>query len=150
MAEAKPGDRVKIHYHGTFDDGTVFDSTRAKKKKEPFEIALFGNNAIPGLEKAIIGMSEGETKKIRLEPEEAFGARNEELVVEVDKSHVEEHIKYPQTGMMLRIRDKDGQANNVTIVEIADDKITLDGNHPLAGKTLNFEIEVVEIVAATA
>jgi len=148
MAQAQPGDKVKIHYHGTFDDGTVFDSTRKNKKSEPFEIALFGNHAIPGLEKAIIGMSEGETKKVRLEPEDAFGTRNEELIVEVDKSHVEQHVKYPQTGMMLRLRDKEGLANNVTITNITDDKITLDGNHPLAGKTLNFEIEVVEIVAA--
>lgn len=147
MAQAQPGDKVKIHYHGTYDDGTVFDSTRKNKKSEPFEIALFGNHAIPGLEKAIVGMSEGETKKIRLEPEDAFGVRNEELVVEVDKSHVEGHIKYPQTGMMLRIRDKEGQANNVTIIAITENKITLDGNHPLAGKTLNFEIELVEIVA---
>ncbi len=149
MAEAKPGDRVKIHYHGTYDDGTVFDTTRKAKKKEPFEIALFGNHAIPGLEKAILGMSEGETKKVRLEPEDAFGTRNEDLVVKVDKAHVEEHVKYPQRGMMLRIRDKEGLTNNVTIIDIDDDKITLDGNHPLAGKTLNFEIEIVEIIPAT-
>ena len=146
MVEAQAGDTVLIHYHGTFDDGTVFDSTR---EKDPFEMVIGKEIGIPGFEKAVLGMSEGEVKSVKVLPEDGFGVRNEELVVEMDKENITQHVKEPEVGMMLRVRDKGGEgANNVVIVDISDDKITLDGNHPLAGKILNFEIQLVKVAPA--
>lgn len=146
MAEAQAGDTILIHYHGTFDDGTVFDSTR---DKDPFEMTIGKQVGIPGFEQAVLGMSEGEIKTVKILPEDGFGARNEDLVVEVDKENITQHVKEPEVGMMLRVRNKDGEGvNNVVIVDITDDKITLDGNHPLAGKVLNFEIQLVKVAPA--
>lgn len=142
MAQAKVGDKVRIHYEGSLEDGTVFDSTL---EKEPFEFTLGQERIIPGFENAITGMNEGETKTVLISPEDAYGQYREELVAIIEKSQIPPNID-PRIGMMLQARSQEGAITNLTITEITENTVTLDGNHPLAGKSLNFEIELLEIV----
>ncbi|HEC91867.1 MAG TPA: peptidylprolyl isomerase [Candidatus Atribacteria bacterium] len=143
MAQAKIGDKVKVHYSGSLKDGTVFDSSL---EKEPFEFTLGEDMVIPGFENAIIGMNEGETKTVSIPPEEAYGDYREELVVTVDRSQIPSDIE-PRLGMVLQVRSREGTIANVIIRDITENSITLDGNHPLAGKELTFEIKLLEVVA---
>lgn len=142
MAQAKVGDRVRVHYSGFLEDGTMFDSSL---EKEPFEFTLGEEMVIPGFENAVIGMKVGDTKKVSVPPEEAYGNYSEDLVVVIDRAQIPDHID-PELGMMLQVRSQEGTTTNVTITDISEDTVTLDGNHPLAGKELTFEIELLEIV----
>lgn len=141
MSQAKQGDTVKIHYSGTLDDGTTFDSSAGR---EPLEFALGTGSVIPGFDKAVEGMCVGESKSVSIPPEEAYGPRHEQLVQEVPASALPDGLE-PALGMQLQGTRGDGQTMLFTVTAIADDAITVDGNHPLAGKALNFEIELVEI-----
>ncbi len=141
MAQAKSGDTVKVHYTGRFEDGTVFDSSR---EREPFELTLGTGDVIPGFENGIIGMSTGETKTISIPPEEAYGPVRDDLIISVHKENFPENIT-PTVGQQLQLRQPEGNLINVVITEIDGDNVTLDANHPLAGKTLEFEIELLEI-----
>jgi peptidylprolyl isomerase len=142
MKETKRGDTVKVHYNGTLEDGTVFDSTSGK---EPIEFTLGEGEVIPGFEQAVEGMSEGGKRSIALSPEEAFGPYNDELVMEVPRSQLPDHIE-PQVGMALQARAQDGSVTRVEVTNVGEDTVTLDGNHPLAGKPVSFDIELVAIV----
>ncbi len=144
MAQAKAGDVVRVHYKGYFDDGTVFDTSR---NAEPFEFTLGNDMVIPGFENAIIGMAVGDVRTVKIPPEEGYGERREDLVIEVDRNQVPPDIQ-PEVGMMLQLQSGQGEAIPVMVTAISETTITLDGNHPLAGKQLNFEIELVEIVSA--
>ena len=144
MAQAKAGDVVRVHYKGYFDDGTVFDTSR---NAEPFEFTLGNDMVIPGFENAIIGMKVGDVRTVKIPPEEGYGERREDLIIEVDRNQVPPDIQ-PEVGMMLQLQSGQGEAIPVMVTAISDTTITLDGNHPLAGKQLNFEIELVEIVSA--
>jgi FKBP-type peptidyl-prolyl cis-trans isomerase 2 len=141
MAVSKMGDKVRVHYTGKLEDGRVFDSSR---KREPLEFVLGQGEVIPGFETGVVGMEEGESKTITIPSEEAYGARHEQLVVEVEKGDFPSDID-PSVGQALQIKQQDGSFVNVTITDIEGDKVTLDANHPLAGQTLVFEIEMVEI-----
>lgn len=141
MSQAKSGDTVKIHYTGTLDDGTEFDSSAGG---EPLEFTLGTGNVIPGFDKAVQGMAVGETKSVNIPPEEAYGARNDQMIQDVPKSALPEDLE-PTEGMALRAQGRDGQVMNLTVTAVGDDSITVDGNHPLAGKALNFDIELVAI-----
>jgi len=141
MSQAKSGDTVKIHYTGTLDDGTEFDTSAGG---EPLEFTLGSGNVIPAFDKAVQGMAVGETKTVNIPPEEAYGPRNDEMVQEVPKSALPADLE-PTEGMALRAQGPDGQVMNLTVVAVADRSITVDGNHPLAGKALNFDIELVAI-----
>lgn len=142
MAQTKVGDRVKVNYTGSLEDGTTFDST---SEEEPFEFTLGQGKVIPGFEDAVIGMEEGETKTVSIPAENAYGPHREGNVIVVEKSQFPSNIN-PQVGMMLQLRLDEGKTTNAFITEVADETVTLDGNHPLAGKDLVFEIELVEIV----
>ena len=142
MSNAQTGDKVRIHYTGKLDDGTQFDSSRGR---DPLEFKLGDGAIIPGFEKAVNGMAVGDSKSVSIPPEDAYGQRHEQLVQEVPKSALPEEIE-PAVGMQLQSQAPDGQVMQLVVTEVSDDAITVDGNHPLAGKNLNFDIELVEIV----
>ena len=141
MSKAKDGDTVKVHYTGKQEDGTIFDSS---KDREPLELTLGAGNVIPGFEKGVIGMERGVSKTITVPPEEAYGPVQEGLIAKVKKENFPENIT-PVIGEQLQLRQGDGNNVNVIITEIEEDTVTLDANHPLSGKTLIFDIELVEI-----
>jgi len=142
LSKVKEGDKVKVHYTGTLDDGTVFDSSR---EREPIEFTLGEGQLIPGFEKAVIGMEKGESTKVDIPTEEAYGERRDDLEIEVAKTELPDEIE-PEIGVQLQVKQNDsGRAIPVRITQVSDEKVTLDANHPLAGKDLTFEIELVEI-----
>ncbi|HMB67778.1 MAG TPA: peptidylprolyl isomerase [bacterium] len=141
MSQAQNGSTVKVHYTGTLKDGTQFDSSRGR---EPLELTLGEGAVIPGFESAIVGMAEGETKEITLEPGDAYGDRHEQLVQTIDREQIPPELEL-EPGQQLQVKSQEGNVVVVTVAEVAEDAVTLDGNHPLAGKTLNFEIEMVEV-----
>lgn len=141
MSKVKNGDMVKIHYTGKLEGGELFDSSR---ERQPLEFVVGQQKIIPALENSVIGMEAGETKTIEIPPEEAFGPRQEDLVVEVTKDDLPDHIK-PSLGQRLRMQQPDGNHIEITITEVKDETITFDANHPLAGRTLFFDLELIEI-----
>jgi len=142
MAQAKVGDTVRIQYTGFLDDFTAFDSTDSTG---PLEFTLGKEMVIPGFEKTILEMNEGDTKRFSVPPQDAYGHYMQSLVAVVNKSQIPPNIT-PYIGMMLELRDPDGTTAHVYVKDVADSTITIDGNHPLAGKNLTFEIKLVEIV----
>lgn len=141
MSKAKKGDKVKVHYKGKLDDGTVFDSS---ENSQPLEFTLGEKKLIPGFEAAVEGMAVGDKTSTKIPSEEAYGPRRDELILKVDISKFPKEIN-PQVGQQLQIPQQNGQVALVIVTNIEGDEVTLDGNHPLAGQTLNFEIELVEI-----
>ena len=141
MSQAKAGDTVKIHYTGTLDDGTQFDSSAGR---DPLEFELGSGQVIPGFEKAVEGMAVGDTKKVNIPAEDAYGPRHDQMIQEVPRSALPDDIE-PQVGMGLQARRPDGAMLDLTITEVGEESITVDGNHPLAGQALNFDLELVEI-----
>lgn len=141
MRKAQSGDKVKVHYTGTLDDGRAFDSSRGR---DPLMVHLGAGELIIGFEKALFGMEVGEVKQVKISPNEAYGDYSLELVKSVDRKFLPPHI-HPVKGMQLQLGENEDMTI-VTITEVDEQKITLDANHPLAGKPLNFEIELVEIV----
>lgn len=140
MAPVKSGDTAKVHYTGTLDDGTVFDSSR---EREPLEFQVGSGQLIAGFDEAVVGMSLGETRAINIPAEKAYGPHREELVIAVDRRQFPQGIN-PEVGQQLQTEDNQGHPLIVTVTAIDGDQVTLDANHPLAGKNLNFEIELVE------
>ena len=141
MSEAKEGSKVKVHYTGKLDDGTVFDSSR---ERSPFEFTLGTGSVIPGFEKGVMGMKTGESKTVTISPEDAYGQKRDELIADVKKSQFPPDIT-PTVGQQLQMQQPDGRPLNVMVTHIEGEEVTLDANHPLAGKTLTFEIELVEV-----
>jgi peptidylprolyl isomerase len=141
LKKAERGDTVKIHYTGRFDDGTVFDSSR---DREPLQFTTGRGRLIKGFENSVIGMSVGETKTVKIPPEEAYGARRDNLVIKRERSKFPPSME-PEVGLLLNVRHQDGSMLEVTVTEVTEDLVTLDGNHPLAGKNLTFEIELVDV-----
>ena len=142
MAIAQNGNTVKVHYTGKLHDGTVFDSSI--QRNEPLEFTLGQGNMIAGFEKAVLGMEVGQSKVADIPSNEAYGPKSTDMVIEVPKTDVPANIS-PEVGQQLAIKQNDGSTVPVTITEVTDKSIVLDGNHPLAGKDLIFEIELVEI-----
>jgi len=142
MTQAKSGNTVRIHYTGTLDDGTEFDSSAGR---DPLEFALGGGQVIPGFDSAVDGMAVGESKSVTIPPDEAYGQRHEQLVQQVPRTTLPEDME-PAVGMQLQSQSPDGQVMNLVVTEIVDDSIPVDANHPLAGQALTFAIELVEIV----
>jgi peptidylprolyl isomerase len=141
MTQAKQGDKVKVHYQGSLNDGTVFDSSY---EREPLEFTLGQGQIIPGFEDAVEGMTPGENKKVTVEPDQGYGQYFEENQVELDRSNLPEDLN-PEIGMLLQVTDANNQTHHVKVIGLTDETITLDANHPLAGQDLNFDIELVEV-----
>ncbi len=136
----KNGDTVSVHYTGTLADGTVFDSSR---DREPLEFVMGKQQLIAGFESAVMDKEAGDTVTVTIPPAEGYGDIDEELVFTVDRSHVPAHIT-PEVGMQLQLSSDEGEMD-VTIDAVNDEEIVLNANHPLAGKTLTFEIEIMKV-----
>jgi peptidylprolyl isomerase len=143
MAQAKNGDTVRLHYTGRLDDGTVFDTS---ENRQALQFTVGEGRVIPGFERAVLGMSVGESKSVRIAAADAYGPRRDELVVEVNRSQLPDNLD-PQTGQVFRLSLKDGLSVDARVAATTEDSVTLDANHPLAGESLNFELQLLEIVA---
>ena len=141
MSHAKSGDTVKIHYTGTLDDGTQFDSSQGR---DPLEFEVGSGQVIPGFDKAVEGMTVGDSKSVRIEADDAYGPRHEQLIQQVERSVLPDDLN-PETGMALQSSSPDGQVTQFMVTEVTDETITVDANHPLAGHALSFDIELVDI-----
>lgn len=135
------GKTVKIHYTGTLDDGTQFDSSAGRA---PLEFEVGAGMVIPGFEQGVVDMEVGEKKTIHIPAAEAYGERREDLVMEFERSQLPEGLE-PEVGMGLQMQGPQGQPVPVTITEVTEENITIDANHQLAGQALNFELELVEV-----
>lgn len=135
------GENVKVHYTGKLDSGEIFDSSY---ERDPIVFQVGAGMMIQGFNDAIIGMEVGEKKTVSLSPAQAYGEYAAENVVAFPKEQIPEGLEI-QVGMQLQLHDQNGRAIPVTVKEVKDDSVVLDANHPLAGQTLNFEIELMEI-----
>jgi peptidylprolyl isomerase len=167
MAQAQKGDRVRINFVGTLDDGTDFDSTHEDDEctpddcasddctddgcgcggheTGPMDLTIGGGDFFPRIEEALVGMSPGEKKSVVIPFDEAFGEYDEERIFTVPRKDLPEDLT-PEVGDQLALSDENDEAIGVTVIEMSDDSITFDANHPLAGEDLAFEIELVEIL----
>lgn len=142
MSTAQQGNTVKVHYTGKLTDGTVFDSSY--QRNEPIEFTLGQKNMIAGFEQAVEGMAEGDTKTAEIPASQAYGEKQDDMIMQIPKTDVPDSIE-PEVGQQLAMQDNNGQQVPVTVTEVSEDTITLDANHPLAGKDLIFDLEVVQI-----
>ncbi len=142
MTQATSGNTVKVHYTGTLSDGTQFDSSVGR---EPLEVTLGQNQVIPGFEQGLEGMAVGETKSIHIPSEEAYGPHIPEMVQDVPRDQIPPEIEL-ELGTQLQAEGPGGPLLLV-VTGLSEETVTVDGNHPLAGEDLNFELELVEIVA---
>ena len=141
MASAQDGQTVKIHYTGKLEDGTVFDSSEGN---EPLEFQLGEEQVIPGFENAVKGMDVGESKTVAVPADEAYGPHREEMMLTVDKDQFPDEAP-PEVGNQYSVDQGGGHTLTVTVTDVQDEEVTLDANHPLAGKDLTFDIELVEV-----
>ena len=141
MAQAKTGDTVRVHYTGSLDDGTEFDSS---KGRDPLEFTLGEGRVIPGFELAVLGMNEGDSKTVTIPSKEAYGPYRDDLVIVVDRKSLPDGMD-PKKDEMLELRRGD-QAFGARVIDTNPDNITLDANHNLAGKDLTFALELVKIL----
>lgn len=135
------GQKVKIHYTGTLDDGNQFDSSVGR---DPLEFEMGAGMVIPGFEKGVADMTVGEKKTINIPAAEAYGEKRDEMIMDFERSQLPEGLE-PEIGMGLQMQGPQGQPIPVQITAVAETTITIDANHPLAGQNLNFELELVEI-----
>jgi peptidylprolyl isomerase len=136
---AKTGDTVKVHYTGTYSDGTVFDTSI---EREPLEFTIGQGRLIPGFEQAVIGLKVGESKTVNIPAAEAYGLHRDDLVVTLERSQLPDNV---EVGQQLQITQTDGSIVVVTVIEVFETTAMIDANHPLAGEDLIFEIELIEI-----
>ncbi len=140
--QAETGDTVRVHYTGRLQDGSIFDTSEGD---EPLEFTLGQGQLIPGFEDAIIGMQVGDNKTVTIPVDEAYGPFREDLVLEVSRDELPDDVE-PEAGMQLQSSQPDGSVIIFTITEVSDTTVKVDGNHPLAGQVLTFDIELVEIL----
>jgi peptidylprolyl isomerase len=141
MQQVKTGDKVKVHYTGTLDDGSVFDSSVGR---DPIEFEIGSGQVIRGFEEAVTGMKIGEKKTVLIPAENAYGQSQADLIMEVPLEQVPADLK-PEIGMRLEVGGADGQVLRVTVAEITDKVVILDANPPLAGQDLTFALELVSV-----
>jgi len=142
MTAAKKGDTVNVHYTGTLSDNTEFDSSRGG---EPLEFTIGENMVIAGFENGVVGMEVGESRKVSISAEDAYGPYNKDLVAVVPRAQVPPDLEL-SLGMVLQVRSPEGGIARAIVRDITETDVTLDLNHPLAGQDLIFEIELVKIV----
>ena len=135
------GNTIKVHYTGTFDSGDVFDSSEGK---EPLQFTVGSHQVIPGFDNGVLGMKEGEEKTIKIQAKEAYGERNEKFIQHLPKDKVNVGFEV-KPGHVLMFKGPNGEKIPSIVKEVGNDKITIDLNHPLAGKNLNFKVKVVAI-----
>lgn len=142
MQAVKKGDTVKVHYHGKMTNGETFDTSEGR---EPLEFKVGTGMVIAGFDNGVLEMQKGEKKTIEIPVKDAYGPRDEKLIIEFPKENLPPDMK-PEEGMQLQLTNQDGQAFPVVVKSIGEESIQLDANHPLAGEDLIFDIELVEIV----
>ena len=140
MRRAQTGDTVNVHYTGTLADGSVFDSSRGR---EPLQFTVGSGGVIPGFDAAVAGMTVGEEKKVTIPADQAYGPHRADLMVEVDRARLPEDLE-PAVGQQLQL-SRGGQVFVVTVRDVSDGSVLLDGNHPLAGEDLTFALELVGV-----
>lgn len=163
MTQAKTGDKVKVHYTGTLKDGSVFDSSEGSPESAadacgshdgcgcsgndsgPMEFVIGAGQLIPKFEAAVIGLEVGQSITVSIPADEAYGQRAEEMVAVIERSEIPADIN-PEPGQQMEVILEDGSPLPVLVTEVTDKTITLDGNHPLAGRDLTFAIRLIEIV----
>ena len=141
MAQAKNGDKVEIAYTGRLGDGTVFDSSEGQ---EPLAFTLGDGMVIPGFEEAVMGMENGDKKTVTIIEADAYGPHNEDLIIKVERTQLPKDLEV-SPGQHLHLQDQEGNPLPVMVKELDDTHITLDANHPLAGKDLIFDLELLSI-----
>jgi peptidylprolyl isomerase len=141
VQKAAQGDTVTVHYTGTLDSGEVFDSSRGR---EPLEFQIGGGQVIPGFDRAVEGLAVGESREVRIEPDEAYGAPQDHLVIDVPPEQFPAEVE-PSVGQQIQVQVAPGQQHVARITDVQDDAVRLDLNHPLAGETLTFDVELVSI-----
>lgn len=141
MQEVKNGDKVRVHYHGKLTDGSTFDSSEGR---DPLEFTVGTGQVIKGFDDALEGMKVGDKKTVHIHVDNAYGQRNDDMMMEYPKSDFPADMT-PEVGMELHMSDASGNVFPVVIAEVKDDVVLLDANHPLAGQDLVFEIELVAI-----
>lgn len=144
MQQVKKGDTVKVHYHGKLTDGTTFDSSEGR---EPLEFEVGSGQVIPGFDDGVTGMAIGEKKTILIPADEAYGQKQEDMIMEFPKERFPEDM-VPEAGMQLNMSNDQGQNFPVVIVDVKETVVILDANHPLAGEDLTFDLELVEITGS--
>lgn len=137
----KDGDKVKVHYRGTLDDGSEFDSSRGR---EPLEFVLGQGMLIPGFEKAVIGLEKGGKVTVTIPPDEAYGEHDPRQIIALGREQFPEDMRL-EPGMVIQLQAPDGSVVDSVVIEVGEREVRLDTNHPLAGQTLTFEIEVMEV-----
>jgi peptidylprolyl isomerase len=141
MAKPQNGDTVRVHYTGRLEDGTEFDSSVGK---DPLEFQVGQGQLIAGFEQAVVGLAPGETCSITLQPAEGYGESDPSMIQDVPRQMMPQGVEM-HVGMVLQGKTPDGRVDQFVVLAFDDDAVRLDGNHPLAGKVLNFDIELVEI-----
>lgn len=143
MAKAKDGDTVNVHYTGTYEDGTVFDSSL--DREQPIKFQIGAGQVIPGFEQAVVGMEPGKSKTVNIAAQDAYGEYREDGVMAIERGNLEQGFE-PAVGMRVQLCGQDGQIVIARVIDITDTSVTVDANHPMAGKDLTFEIQLVEIL----
>jgi FKBP-type peptidyl-prolyl cis-trans isomerase 2 len=141
MQQVKSGDTIKVHYHGTLTDGSIFDSSNGR---EPLEFEVGSGMVIEGFDNGVLGMAIGDKKTVSIPAAQAYGVPREDMIMEFPIDRFPEDI-VPEVGMQLNMSNNEGDQFPVSIIEVAEEFVVLDGNHPLAGKDLTFDLELVEI-----
>ncbi len=143
MTQAESGNTVKVHYTGKLGDGTVFDSSI---DRDPLQFTLGKGQMIPGFEQAVVGMNLNESKTVTIPMDQAYGPHREEMVTVIERNQIPENMQQLEVGQQLQIRQGDGQTFLVVVTNVSESSVTLDANHPLAGKDLTFDLQLVEII----
>lgn len=146
MRQVNNGDTIKVHYHGRLTDGTTFDSSEGR---EPLEFEVGSGTVIKGFDDGVMGMKVGDKRKLEISAEEAYGEINPEMLVEFPTDQFPEDMK-PEVGMRLNMTNGSGQVIPVEITEVKEESVILDANHPLAGESLVFDIELMEIAGGSS
>jgi FKBP-type peptidyl-prolyl cis-trans isomerase 2 len=141
MQGAKDGDKVKVHYHGKLRTGETFDSSEGR---DPLEFTVGAGQMIKGFDEGVKGMQVGDKKSVEIGADDAYGQRESENLIEFPKTQFPEGMK-PEPGMQLMLSNESGQQFPVIVVEVHEDSVVLDANHPLAGQDLIFDIEMMDI-----
>jgi peptidylprolyl isomerase len=144
MQQAKEGNVVKVHYSGRLTDGTLFDSSEGR---EPLEFTVGAGQMIKGFDAGVLGMAIGEKKTLQIAAEDAYGARDEEAIIEFPAENIPADMKL-EPGMQLTLRNQNGQPVSVIVLEVKEEVVIMDANHMLAGQDLVFDVELVEISEA--